>query len=179
MAEPGSTRIVLAEDCIPDVILVKETLRAAGIEVELKVFSDGEECVRYLISCEEPPHAIILDLNLPRVDGFELLRVVRSERRYAGVPVAVLTSSRAAEDRQRSLDLGANAFITKPSKLDDFLQTVGSAIRRLLGATGSEAILRATCPPKRQAARRSRTRQGRFRTRTRRLGCLPTSFAGG
>jgi CheY-like chemotaxis protein len=136
MAKPDSKRIVLAEDSGPDVILVKETLRTAGIEAELKVFPDGEECLRHLTTSEEPPDAIIVDLNLRRVDGFELLRVVRSDRRYDGVPVAVLTSSRAAEDRRRSFELGANAFIAKPSRLDDFLQTVGSEIRRLLTAPG-------------------------------------------
>jgi len=149
MAKPDSKRIVLAEDSGPDVILVKETLQTAGIEADLMVFPDGEQCARHLTSSEEPPDAIILDLNLPRVDGFELLRVVRGDRRYDGVPVAVLTSSRATEDRRRSFDLGANAFITKPSTLDDFLQTVGSEIRRLLGAPGPAGTLRVTCRPKR------------------------------
>jgi CheY-like chemotaxis protein len=136
MAKPDSKRIVLAEDSGPDVILVKETLRSAGIEAELTVFPDGEECLRHLTASEEPPDAIIVDLNLRRVDGFELLRVVRGDRRYDGVPVVVLTSSRAAEDRRRSLELGANAFITKPSKLDDFQEMVGSEIRRLLRSPG-------------------------------------------
>jgi CheY-like chemotaxis protein len=136
MAKPDSKRIVLAEDSGPDVILVKETLRSAGIEAELTVFPDGEECLRHLTASEEPPDAIIVDLNLRRVDGFELLRVVRGDRRYDGVPVVVLTSSRAAEDRRRSLELGANAFITKPSKLDDFQEKVGSEIRRLLRSPG-------------------------------------------
>jgi len=134
MAMPDSKRIVLAEDSGPDVILVKETLRTAGIEAELRVFVNGEECVRHLTTSEALPDAIIIDLNLPLVDGFELLRLLRGERRYDGVPVAVLTSSRATEDRRRCSELGANAFITKPPRLDDFLQTVGSEIRRLLSA---------------------------------------------
>jgi len=151
MAKPGPLRIVIAEDSGPDVILVKETLRAVGIEAELKVFPDGEGCARHLTTSEEPPDAIIIDLNLPRVDGFELLKMVRGDRRYARVPVAVLTSSRTEEDRRRSFDLGANAFITKPSKLDDFLETVGSAIRGLLGASGPAAgTLRVTCRPQRR-----------------------------
>ena len=132
MAGSGLARVIIAEDSAPDVILVKETLRAAGIEVELTVFPDGEDCARYLRSSEDPPDAIIVDLNLPRVDGFELLKIVRGDQRYKSVPVAVLTSSRRAEDRQKSIELGANAFITKPSRLDDFLETVSSAIRGLL-----------------------------------------------
>jgi chemotaxis family two-component system response regulator Rcp1 len=135
MAKSGSARIVIAEDSGADMILVKETLRVAGIEAELQIFLDGEDCARYLSSNEEPPDAIIVDLNLPRIDGFELLRAVRGNPRFNRVPVAVLTSSRRPEDRQRSLDLGADDFITKPSRLDEFLETVGSAIRRLLGAS--------------------------------------------
>jgi DNA-binding response OmpR family regulator len=134
MASRGSLRIVIAEDSLPDVILVKETLRAAGIDGELTVFPNGEDCARYLTANAERPDAIIVDLKLPRVDGFELLRALRADRRYDSVPVAVLTSSRLAEDKRRSLELGANAFITKPSKLDEFLETVGCGIRRLLCA---------------------------------------------
>jgi DNA-binding response OmpR family regulator len=122
----------MAEDSGADVALVKETLHAVGLAVELTVFPDGEECARYLRTNEEPPDALIFDLNLPRIDGFGLLRVVRGDRRYDCVPVVMLTSSGLAEDRQMSLDLGASAFITKPSTLDDFLETVGSAIRALL-----------------------------------------------
>jgi CheY-like chemotaxis protein len=149
MGKPGPLRIVMAEDNAPDVILVKETLRTVGIEAELLVFQDGEECVRHLTASGEPPDAIIVDLNLPRVDGFEILKLVRGERRYDGVPVAVLTSSRTAEDRQRSFELGANAFISKPARLDDFLQTVGSEIRRLLGAPSPAGTLRVKCGPRR------------------------------
>lgn len=136
MARPDSKRVVLAENSAPDVILVKETLRTAGIEAELKVFPDGEECVRHLTTSDELPDAIIVDLNLPRVDGFEVLKVVRAERRYDGVPVVVLTSARGAEDRRRSFELGANAFIAKPPRLDDFLQTVGAEMQRLLSPSG-------------------------------------------
>lgn len=136
MAGPEPVRIILAEDSGPDVILIEETLRVAGLEVELRVFPDGEECASYLRTNEEPPAAIILDLNLPRLDGFELLRVVRGEPKYAGVPVAVLTSSKLTQDRQKSLDLGATAFITKPATLDSFVETVGSAIHDLLRPGG-------------------------------------------
>jgi len=133
MDQRSAIRIVVADDCGPDVILIEETLRTAGLQVELTVFPDGEACAGYLKSNAPPPAAILLDLNLPRLDGFELLTLVRADPRYAGVPVAVLTSSRLAADKQKSLELGANAFITKPGTLDAFLDTVGSAIHELLG----------------------------------------------
>jgi DNA-binding response OmpR family regulator len=150
MAKLHVKRIVLAEDSGPDVILVEETLRRAGIEAELRVFPDGEECARHLTASKELPDAIIVDLNLPRIDGFELLRVVRGDRRYDGVPVAVLTSSKAEEYRQRSFELGANAFITKPVRLDDFVQKVGSEMRRLLSSPGGAETLRVACRPPRR-----------------------------
>jgi two-component system, chemotaxis family, response regulator Rcp1 len=127
-------RILMAEDSSPDVALVRETLRAEGLAVDLTVFPDGEQCARYLKTGAEPPDAIILDLHLPRINGFDLLRAVRGDRRYDGVPVAMLTSSTFPADRQKSFDLGASAFITKPSTLDGYLRTVGSAIHALLTA---------------------------------------------
>ena len=148
MANSRAVRIVIAEDSSPDVILFKEALRSAGVEAELKVFSDGEECADHFKTTEEPPpDAIVIDLNLAKVDGFDLIRVVRSDRRYDSVPVAVLTSSNAAKDKNMSLNLGANTFITKPSGLDDFLETIGSAIRVLLGRTDHTETLHLTCRP--------------------------------
>jgi CheY-like chemotaxis protein len=140
MGYPAAPLIVIAEDNGPDVILINEALRAAGVRIEIRVFPDGEDCVRYLRSSPDPPSAIILDLNLPRLDGFEVLRVVRGEPRYARVPVAVLTSSRQEEDKRKAFDLGANAFITKPSKLDEFLTNVGQAVRSLLAANPAPPI---------------------------------------
>ncbi len=140
MGNPAPAHIVIAEDSGPDVILINEALRAAGVRDEIRVFPDGEECVRYLRSSPDPPSAIILDLNLPRLDGFEVLRVVRAEPRYARVPVAVLTSSRQEEDKRKAFDLGANAWITNPSKLDEFLTNVGQAVRRLLAANPAAPI---------------------------------------
>ena len=142
MTDSREVYIVIAEDSIPDVILLKEALRTAGIRAELKVFSDGEECASYFRTTEKaPPDLIVLDLNLPKVDGFDLIRVVRSDRRYDKVPVAVLTSSTAPKDKTLSLDLGANTFISKPSRLDDFLETIGSAVRAQLGRTGRRETL--------------------------------------
>jgi len=151
--------IVIAEDSLPDVILFQEALHSVGIEAQLKVFSDGEECASYFGMSETPlPDLIILDLNLPKVDGFDLIRVVRSHRRYDQVPVAVLTSSTAAKDKNLSLDLGANTFISKPSRLDEFVETIGSAIRVQLGDTGGTETSDLTWEPgpKPRAGRRRR-----------------------
>lgn len=148
MASSRAVHIVIAEDSHPDVILFREALRSVGVDAELKVFSNGEECAEHLRRTEEPlPDLIVIDLNLPKVDGFDLIRVVRGQERYARVPVAVLTSSAVAQDRRMSLDLGANVFITKPSGLDDFMETVGSTIRTLLGIGDDKESWHVTCGP--------------------------------
>jgi CheY-like chemotaxis protein len=75
---------------------------------------------------------IFLDLNTPRVDGFEVLRTFKGTPRLSGVPIAILTSSRARSDKQRAATLGAR-YIEKPSQLDDFLSAVGQAAKEMLG----------------------------------------------
>jgi two-component system, chemotaxis family, response regulator Rcp1 len=161
MTNSRAVCIVIAEDSTPDVILFKEALRAAGIYAELEVFADGEDCANYFKTTEKaPPDLIVLDLNLPKVDGFDLIRAVRSDRRYDKVPVAVLTSSTAAKDRTLSLDLGANTFISKPSRLDEFLETIGSAVRAQLASTDHGETLHLTWGPggpKPPAGRRRRS----------------------
>jgi CheY-like chemotaxis protein len=80
------------------------------------------------------PDLIFLDLNLPKADGLELLRLIRTWPHLAKVPVAVLTSSSAPEDKERAYQLGANLFITKPAGLAEFLAAIGGAATELLRA---------------------------------------------
>jgi len=160
MTDSQAVHIVIAEDSTPDVILFKEALRAAGVHADLKVFADGEECASYFRTTEKaPPDLIVLDLNLPKVGGFDLIRLVRSDQRYNKVPIAVLTSSTSSKDKTLSLDLGANTFISKPSRLDEFLETIGSAVRAQLGHTDHRETLHLTwgpSGPKPPAGRRRR-----------------------
>jgi len=142
MANSREVRIVIAEDSAADVILFKEALRSVGVNADLKVFSDGERCADHFRTTDtSPPDLIVLDLNLPKVSGFDLIRLIRSDPQYDNVPVAVLTSSPREEDRVLSLDLGANVFVTKPSRLGEFLETVGSAILAQLDRTDGTATL--------------------------------------
>jgi DNA-binding response OmpR family regulator len=81
----------------------------------------------------------VIDLNIPKCDGFALIEHIRGAPRFDGVPVLVLTSSSADRDRSRSMALGANEFLTKPQHLDDFLTAVGLGIRRLLSGSRGPA----------------------------------------
>lgn len=133
MNTPPVVRILLVEDSDADVWLFKEALRRSEVSFELERFANGEACIESLASPAAPlPDLIIIDLNMPKIGGFEILKTVREDQRFASVPVAVVTSSSSETERQRSVNLGANAFIVKPLNLRDFLMTVGTSVKALL-----------------------------------------------
>jgi len=142
MASPGKpAQVFIVEDNDPDVFLVEEALRSQGIRCQIQQCHDGEEAIRVLshIIAAHVPDIIIVDLNLPKVTGFEILKHVRSLKQLDGVPVLILTSSQSATDRALSLQLGADAYIAKPPTLSEFLSNVGSGIRALLKGSGKES----------------------------------------
>jgi CheY-like chemotaxis protein len=120
------TRILVAEDNPADVYLLREAFSVAEKDIEMLVVSDGEEALEYVqrsgqFANATVPDLIVLDLNLPKSDGGDVLRCIRETSAYASVPVVVLTSSDSPRDRKTAESLGANCFMTKPSDLDDFL----------------------------------------------------------
>jgi CheY-like chemotaxis protein len=124
-SETSELCIVLAEDNPGDVYLIREALAIGGRPFALRVLEDGESAREYFLALHARGHAlpdlILLDLNLPRIDGRSVLRGVRSSSRLAHVPVVVLTSSESPRDQSEVLELGADAFLQKPSNLDDLL----------------------------------------------------------
>lgn len=129
--------ILLAEDNLADVYLIREALREHGVDCPIRVASDGRDVLR-IISGEDSSAKdldlglIILDLNLPRHDGIEILERLRETPDLAHVPVAVLTSSDSPRDRQVATGLGAVRFLRKPSSLEQFL-SLGAVFKDLLG----------------------------------------------
>ena len=135
MATPGKPAdVFIVEDNDPDVFLVEEALRSQGIPAQLQRCQDGEEAIRALskIGAASLPDVIIIDLNLPKITGLDILKHVRSLKQLDCVPVLILTSSQSKTDRALSLQLGADAYIAKPPTLPEFLAGVGSGIRTLL-----------------------------------------------
>jgi CheY-like chemotaxis protein len=130
-------QIVLIEDNPGDVFLFEMALKENGIPYQLTRFDNGAEAVMVLCASEEThafvPDAILLDLNTPRSDGFEVLNQLKQFPRLSQVPVAVLTSSQASSDRHRAA-LQNVRFIQKPAHLAEFLATVGLAVREMLHA---------------------------------------------
>jgi CheY-like chemotaxis protein len=129
-------RIMLIEDNPADVLLIELALQESGIVYELTRYANGEDAVRILCDHDpEPtplPDAILLDLNTPRSDGFQVLTKFKKSSRFAAVPIAIITSSRATSDKQRSR-LQNTRLIEKPSQLEDFLTTVGGVVKEMLG----------------------------------------------
>jgi len=126
-------RVLLVEDNEADVRLTREALREQGELIRLSTVSDGEQALAYLrreqgFADAPRPDLVLLDLNLPRKNGLEVLREVRSDPDLACVPVIMLTTSSAHQDVLDAYAAGANCFVVKPLELDDFMQLI-DAIR--------------------------------------------------
>lgn len=123
--------ILLVEDNLGDIRLTQEALRDTGMSNRLHIVRDGVEAMQFL-HCEGKheqatrPDLILLDLNLPRKDGREVLQDIKSDKDLRRIPVVVLTSSEADEDILKSYNLHANCYITKPVDLHRFITIVKS-----------------------------------------------------
>lgn len=123
--------ILLVEDNPGDVILTEEAFSSAKIWNNIHVVRDGEEALAYLnneAGFEEAvrPDLILLDLNLPKVDGREVLDRVKTDTQLKRIPVVVLTSSEAEQDIIKTYDLHANSYVVKPINLDQFVSVVNA-----------------------------------------------------
>ena len=126
-----AVEILLVEDNPGDVRLTIEALKEGKVRNNLNVVPDGVEAMAYLrhegkYANSVRPDLILLDLNLPRKDGREVLAEIKSDGRLKHIPIVVLTTSRAEQDVLRSYDLHANCYITKPVDLDQFIGVVKS-----------------------------------------------------
>jgi DNA-binding response OmpR family regulator len=129
--------VLLVEDNPADAMLVEEAINEAHVGCALQIVGDGTKALEFFSRVEEDekpcPDLIMLDLNLPRLSGEEVLRRLRSSSRFRTTKVLIITSSDASSDRQRVMELGADDYFRKPSTLDQFLE-LGPKIRQLLQA---------------------------------------------
>jgi two-component system, chemotaxis family, response regulator Rcp1 len=121
--------LLLVEDSEPDVRLTKEALLEAKVKNRLSVVEDGVEAMAFLrregdYSDAPRPDLILLDLNLPRKDGRQVLKEIKSDESLKRIPVVVLTTSKSEEDILRAYDLHANCYITKPVDFNRFMDVV-------------------------------------------------------
>jgi len=137
-------RILLAEDNDGDVFLVRRALAKRGVSHELVVARNGEEALGWIDahmseeSRETAPTLILLDLNLPRIDGAQILSHLRKSDSFSCTPVIVLTSSDSPRDRQIALELGANLYFRKPTDLESFMDLGRIIEETLKAAPGGE-----------------------------------------
>jgi CheY-like chemotaxis protein len=125
MSTPSPIDVMLVEDDPGDVLLVQEAFSGNERVSEIRVASDGVNALEQLRDPERSlPDLILLDLNLPRMDGRELLAEIKSDRRLGRIPVVVLTTSQAQKDIVRSYELHASAYVSKPVDLAHFLSVV-------------------------------------------------------
>jgi len=132
--------IILVEDAEPDVLLVREALEQSGLEFELMVLDDGEQGVAFVDTMDRDttlvrPHLFLLDLNLPKKTGGQILERVRQSPRCGQVPVVILTSSDSQRDKAQAAYLNATGYFRKPSRLDEFMK-LGPYVRDLLTRQG-------------------------------------------
>ncbi|MDA8287245.1 MAG: response regulator [Actinomycetota bacterium] len=121
--------LLLVEDDPGDVVMTREALEDSKLLIELHVVSNGEEAVAYLRN-EAPfgdaarPDLVLLDLNLPRLSGREVLEIVKADPGLLRIPIVILTTSESEEDVLRSYELHANAYVTKPVGFESFVSVV-------------------------------------------------------
>ena len=135
--------ILLADDDADDRMLTKEALAESRLANDLRLVEDGEDLLDYLRrrgrytspDASPRPGLILLDLNMPRMDGREALREIKSDPNLRSIPIVILTTSKAEEDIYRTYDLGVNSFITKPVTFDGLV-----AVMRGLGRYWFEIV---------------------------------------
>jgi two-component system response regulator len=118
------SEILLVEDNPNDAELTTRALKQRNLANQLHVCRDGAEALDYIAGVSAVPKVILLDLKLPKVDGLEVLRKLKSDERTRSIPVVVLTSSREEPDIERAYALGANSYIVKPVDFDAFARAV-------------------------------------------------------
>jgi CheY-like chemotaxis protein len=119
----------MAEDNPDDVLITRRAWKKGHIKNRLYIVNNGEEALEFLYKQGEyvnapTPSLMLLDLNMPRVDGFEVLKVIKQDPRLKRIPVIVLTTSDREKDIQLAYDLGCNSYIVKPVNYDNFLKAV-------------------------------------------------------
>lgn len=133
MSESDAGLVVSVEDNPGDARLIEEGIEAVDAVVDLRVFTGGKAAMQALPGdggiSPESVNLVLLDINIPGLSGIELLQHLRGDAQYDDVPIVALSSSTNPEDVRRVYEAAGNAYLTKPSDPDEFIQTVADAVR--------------------------------------------------
>ena len=128
---PRARAILLVEDDPGHAVLIKKNLLRAGITHDIVVLDDGQKAVDYLLrqgafATDEhlPPVLVLLDLNVPVLNGYQVLRIIKSDERSKRIPVVVLTTTDNPHEIERCYESGCNMYVTKPIEYDRFIETI-------------------------------------------------------
>lgn len=124
--------ILMADDDPDDRMLTEDALKEARLANEIRFVENGEELLQYLrhqgkfanLTLSPRPGIILLDLNMPKMDGREALQVIKNDPELRRIPVIIMTTSKADQDILKSYDLGANSYVTKPVTFDELVEVV-------------------------------------------------------
>ena len=125
--------VLMADDDDDDCMLVKEAIEESGARAHVHCVDDGIKLMEFLFSACAPPDLILLDLNMPRKDGRQALKEIKSAPALAHIPVVVFTTSKEKKDIAYSRKMGANSFVTKPETYIDWVNTMKSLMDNYLG----------------------------------------------
>jgi CheY-like chemotaxis protein len=121
--------ILLVEDDQDDVELMQDALRDNGIQFSMEIVRQGDKVLTHLKTCKNLPNVILLDLNLPKMHGREVLSRIKLSEDFKQIPVAILTTSSSQVEREFCLSAGAAQFLTKPSTVDGFNKTIETIMK--------------------------------------------------
>jgi CheY-like chemotaxis protein len=124
----SNVKILLIEDDTDDIELLEEAFQDNNIRYEMDIVMEGDKVQLYM-QTNELPDVIVLDFNLPKVHGREVLQIIKANERFKNIPLIVLTTSAAREDIDFAYTMGAKQFLTKPTTLADFNSTVNIIIQ--------------------------------------------------
>jgi two-component system response regulator len=132
LAQSGAIEILLVEDNPADAELALHALRKSKVANEIHLATDGEQALDFLLcrnsfstrGFDDAPHLILLDLKLPKIDGLQVLQIVKQDYRTKSIPIVVLTTSKEERDIVSSYKLGVNSYIQKPVSFDEFRDVV-------------------------------------------------------
>ena len=125
----NKSRIVYADDDADDRLLVQEAFEENSLTCKLDLVEDGIQLLDYLKNNETNPSLILLDINMPRKDGTQVLAELKANPRWRHIPVIMFTTSKSPEDVRKCYDLGANSFIVKPSSFQDLLNVTDVIVK--------------------------------------------------